>query len=77
MQSSAGAEDEGEVRSATKPIVGSRTVPVVAAVYLLALALWLGGLVVILGTHVAVLPEWRRHAVVSKPAAQEVPSAVA
>jgi len=38
--------------------------------------IWLGGLVVILGTHIAVLPEWRREPVAGKTRAVEVPSAV-
>ncbi|HKY33624.1 MAG TPA: heme lyase CcmF/NrfE family subunit [Candidatus Polarisedimenticolia bacterium] len=35
---------------------------------------WLGGFVVILGTHVAVLPEWRRRTVPRETASVEVPS---
>ncbi len=36
--------------------------------------LWLGGFVVIIGTHVAVLPEWRRQALPSREKVREVES---
>jgi cytochrome c-type biogenesis protein CcmF len=34
---------------------------------------WLGGFVVIIGTHIAVLPEWKRSPVPGKRAVMEAP----